>query len=366
MDLKYPVYTPSLKGNEKKYVNECLDTTWISSRGKFISSFEKAYSNYIGVEYASAVSNGTVALHLASLALGIGPGDEVILPTFTFVATANALLYIGATPVFVDSLRDTWQADPADIERKITSKTKAIILVHLYGHACNMDAIIPICKRNNLLLIEDCAEAIGSLYKNKPIGSFGDIATFSFFGNKTITTGEGGMVLSNSKELIDKVNHYKSQCMTNTAYWHDLLGFNYRMTNICAAIGLAQLERIDEIINRKIGIADLYRKLFKNSKIEFHAFNKDVFHTYWMCSILLPSAEKRDLLRQYLYKNSIDSRPLFFPIHTMPYFQKYAKGEFPVVTDISTRGINLPSYPDLSDDDVIFIAQKVLEFVDNE
>jgi perosamine synthetase len=201
---KIPVYQPSLNGNEKKYVNECLDSTWISSKGKFVSEFENSFASYVGVKHATTVSNGTVAIHLALLALGIGEGDEVIVPTLTYISSVNTIVYTGAKPVFVDSLQETWQIDPSDVIRKITPKTKAIMAVHLYGHPCDMDALVAICKEHNLFLVEDCAEAIGTLYKGKHVGTFGDVSTFSFFGNKTITTGEGGMVITNDETLHDR------------------------------------------------------------------------------------------------------------------------------------------------------------------
>ena len=194
MKLKYPVYQPSISGNEKKYVMECLDSTWISSKGKFIIQFEESFSEYLGIKYSAAVSNGTVALHAALLALGIGKGDEVIVPTFTYIASVNSIRYTDAVPVFVDSIKDTWQMNPEDVKKKITSKTKAVMAVHLYGNTCEMDELVNICKEYNLYLIEDTAEAFGSKYEGRFAGTFGDISTFSFFGNKTITTGEGGMI----------------------------------------------------------------------------------------------------------------------------------------------------------------------------
>ena len=249
MNYKYPVYQPSLNGNEKKYVNECLDSTWISSKGKFINKFENEFAKYINTKFAIAVPNGTIALHLALLTLGIGKNDEVIVPTLTYVASANAVKYTGAKPVFADSFSDTWQINPKDIRKKITKKTKAIMPVHLYGFPCEMDEIKNIAKEFNLLIVEDCAEAFGTKYKNKHVGNFGDISAFSFFGNKTITTGEGGMVVMNNKRLFDLAVHIKGQGLAkNREYWHDIIGYNYRMTNICAAIGLAQLERADKII----------------------------------------------------------------------------------------------------------------------
>ena len=243
-----PIYKPDLGGNEKKYVNECIDTSWISSRGRFVQEFERRFSERIKVAHATAVSNGTVALHLALEALGIQDGDEVIVPTLTYIASVNAISYTGATPVFCDSDALSWQMDPEDIRRRITPKTRAIMVVHLYGQACDMDAIMRIAKEHNLFVIEDCAEAFGTLYKGQHVGAFGDIATFSFFGNKTITTGEGGMVVSNDKALLERARHLKGQGLAaHREYWHDVIGFNYRMTNIQAAIGLAQLERAREV-----------------------------------------------------------------------------------------------------------------------
>ncbi|MGZ8094795.1 MAG: DegT/DnrJ/EryC1/StrS family aminotransferase, partial [Methylosarcina sp.] len=232
MSFTIPIYQPSLSGNEKKYVNECLDSTWISSKGRFIPEFESKFAAYTDVRYATSVSNGTVALHLALVVLGIGPGDEVIVPTLTYISSVNAIAITGAIPVFVDSVADTWQMDPDDVRRKITSRTRAIMAVHLYGHPCDMDALVAIAKEHGLFLIEDCAEAFGSLYKGRHVGSFGDIATYSFFGNKTITTGEGGMVATNDETLYDRAVHFKGQGLAkHRQYWHDVIGYNYRMSN---------------------------------------------------------------------------------------------------------------------------------------
>ncbi len=255
--INIPVYQPFLAGREKEYVNQCLDTKWISSKGDFVTRFEKEFAAYIEVGYATTVSNGTVALHLALLSLGLGSGDEVIVPTFTYIASVNAIAYVGATPVFVDAENNFWNIDPDSIVAKITAKTKAILVVHLYGAPCELEKIVQICKKYNLLLIEDVAEAFGSKYHGKYLGTFGDLATFSFFGNKTITTGEGGMVVSNQKSLIDRVAYLKAQAVSPAReYWHDEIGFNYRMTNICAAIGVAQLEQADQIIQKKRMIAE--------------------------------------------------------------------------------------------------------------
>jgi perosamine synthetase len=359
----YPVYKPYLLGNEKKYVNDCIDSSWISSKGKYINEFENEFAKYIDIKYSASVCNGTVALHLALMALDIKPDDEIIVPTLTYIASVNAISYVGAKPVFVDSLKTTWQLDPQDVIKKITAKTKAIMVVHLYGHPCDMDALCKIAKDNNLYIIEDCAEAIGSKHKNKHVGTFGDIATFSFFGNKTITTGEGGMVVTNNKVLIEKVSHLKGQGLAkNREYWHDTIGYNYRMTNIQAAIGLAQLENVDKILIKKKLISNFYEKAFSETKIDFHFSREDVVNSYWMCSILVPNKENRDIIRENLKIEKIETRPLFYPAHTMPMYLEELEN-FPVANDLGSRGINLPSYPDLTENDLSYIVKKILNSI---
>lgn len=360
--MKYNVYQPSLTGNEKKYVDECLDTTWISSKGKFVNEFENKFAAYIGVKHGTGVCNGTIAIHLALLALGLGKDDEVICPTFTYIASANPVLMTGAKVVFCDSLRSTWQMDPKDVEAKITPATKALMVVHLYGHPCDMDAIMAIARKHNLFVIEDCAEAIGSEYKGKKVGSFGDIACFSFFGNKTITCGEGGMCLTNSAYLYEKMCHLKGQGLAKyREYWHDTLGYNYRMTNIQAAIGLAQLEQVEKFVAQKQNIANWYKKYLQGLPVEPHGASKDVLHTYWMFSILVENHEVRVGLRDFLKENGIETRPTFYPIHTMPIYNKKYE-QHVVAEDIALRGINLPSYPALTEDDVKTICDKIREY----
>jgi perosamine synthetase len=360
--MEIPIYQPSLSGNEKKYVNECLETNWISSKGRFIPEFEQKFAEYIGIKHAAAVSNGTVALHLALVSLGIGPGDEVIVPSLTYIASVNSIVYTGATPIFVDSLQNTWQMDPNDIRKKITSRTKAIMVVHLYGHPCDMDEIVKISKDNNLFMIEDCAEAIGSFYKGKHVGTFGDIATFSFYGNKTITTGEGGMVVSNDETLYDRTIHFRGQGLVKyREYWHDVVGYNYRMTNICAAIGLAQLEQIEMFLEKKRKVALNYINELQDLPLEFHREIGEVRHSYWMFSVLVAEHVNRDLLRQYLVNKGIETRPVFYPIHTMPmYSRKYQK--LPIAESIGWRGINLPSWPDLEDKQINLICKQIRDF----
>lgn len=366
MQYKIPVYSPSIGNLEKQYVNDCLDSSWISSRGKYVNMFEEEFAKKTNVKFASSVSNGTVALHLALLALGIGKDDEVIVPTFTYIASVNCIHYVGATPVFVDSLPDTWQIDYEDVKKKITKKTKAIIVVHLYGHSCDMDPIMKIAKEHDLFVVEDCAEAFGSKYKGQHVGSFGDVSTYSFFGNKTITTGEGGMVVTNNETLSNRINHLKGQGLADfRQYWHDIVGYNYRMTNIACAIGLAQLQNADEVLDRKYQIASFYKKAFDNTDYEFHLEQENVKHSYWMCSILIKNnkftKESRDNLRKHLDNFGIETRPLFYPVHTMPmYHSKYQT--HPVAENISKRGINLPSYPDLTSEQLTYIANAILSF----
>ena len=342
-----PLYKPSLDGNEKKYVNECLDSTWISSKGEFIPKFENRFAEQVGCRYAASVCNGTVALHVALLALGIGDGDEVIVPTLTYVASVNSIAYTGARPIFVDSLETSWQMDTEDVRRKISPRTRAIMAVHLYGFPCDMVRLSALAAEHNLLLIEDCAEAIGSLYRERHVGTFGNIATYSFYGNKTITTGEGGMVVTNDSALHERVVHLKGQGLArNRHYWHDVTGYNYRMTNICAAIGLAQLERVGGFLSKKREIADWYLQELRDIPVTFHRETDGVRHSYWMCSILVDSPETRDRLRKTLQDNGIETRPLFFPVHTMPMYadrrEVHAAAE-----RLSLRGINLPSWPGL-------------------
>jgi perosamine synthetase len=360
--IKIPVYRPDLSGNEKKYVNECLDTSWISSRGRFVGEFEERFASRVDIAHAASVCNGTVALHLALLALGIGPGDEVIVPTLTYIASANAVSYTGATPVFVDSDAATWQIDPVDIRRHVTPRTRAIMPVHLYGQACEMDAIMAIAKEFGLFVVEDCAEAFGTLYKGRHVGTFGDISTFSFFGNKTITTGEGGMVVTGDKTLIERARHFKGQGLAaHREYWHDVVGYNYRMTNIAAAIGLAQLERADEFLQAKRRLAERYREALNGLPVKVHAEAPGTQHSYWMVSALVADAADRDLLRRHLADAGIETRPLFHPAHTMPmYARSYRR--HPVAEDLSWRGLNLPSWPGLSEEHVDSIAAAVRGF----
>lgn len=348
--MKIPVYQPYLAGNEKKYVNQCLDSSWISSKGEFIDKFECGFAEYVGIKHATSVANGTVALHLALTALGLQPGDEVIVPTFTYIASVNAIKYIGATPIFVDSIESTLQMDPTEVLRKISSKTKAVIAVHLYGHSCDMTALVKICETHQLFLIEDCAQAFGSYYQGKHVGTFGQIATFSFYGNKTLTTGEGGMVITNITSLHERSANLKNQGISNSKqYQHDVIGYNFRMTNIQAAIGLAQLEQAHAILARKSQLAQWYKKYLSGLPLILLEGDKSILNSFWMCSIMLNDATQREPLRDYLLQqHGIETRPFFYPVHTLlPYADNLES--YPQAETISKKGLNLPSWPDLSE-----------------
>ena len=361
--IRIPVYEPALLGNEKKYVLNCLKTNWISSKGEYIKKFEDSFSEKIKIKYSSSVSNGTVALHLCMLALGIGPDDEVLVPTLTYIASVNSIKYVGATPIFIDSDSQSWQLDAQDLKKKITKKTKAILVVHLYGHPAEMDLIIKIASENNLYVIEDCAEAFGTYYKGKHVGTFGDMATFSFFGNKTITTGEGGMVVTNDKTLFNRTQRFKGQGLAeHRQYWHDLVGYNYRMTNICAAIGLAQLEQSEVILKRKREVYLQYIKYLKGTPVVLFGEYGDVINSFWMINILIDDESKRDPLRDYLLQHGIETRPVFYPVHTMPiYSDKYIRN--PEAEKIASKGVTLPSYPNLKEEQIKEVCELINKFL---
>ncbi len=342
-DIFMPVAMPDLKGNEFNYLTDAFLSTWISSSGEYIQRFESGFAKFCNVKHGVAVSNGTVALHLALIALGVGEGDEVIIPDLTFAATANAVLHANATPVIVDVNKNDWTISPLEISKAITSKTKAIIPVHLYGQPCDMDAIMDIAKKNKLFIIEDCAEAHGALYKGQKVGSFGDISCFSFFGNKVITTGEGGMCVTNSLNLDTEMRTFRDHGMSKSKrYWHDRVGYNYRMTNLQAAIGLAQLERITEILKWRREIEEEYReKLAKISSIEFQSEIDDRNKITWLVSIMVNS-KNRDNILSKLNSAKIDARPFFYSLGDMEIFKEYLFSNEQSKL-ISEKGINLPT-----------------------
>ena len=355
-----PITEPSLDEKELEYVTDCIKSGWISSIGKYVDIFGQKFSKYCGAKHGVAVANGTVALHLALAALGIGKGDEVIIPDLTFVATANAISHTGAKPVFVDIDKETWCIDPTKIIGKISDKTKAIIPVHLYGHPCNMDPIMEVAEKNDINVIEDAAEAHGAEYKCKKVGSIGHIGCFSFYGNKIITTGEGGMCITNDKKLADRMEFLKDHGMSKEKrYWHDEIAFNYRMTNVQAAIGLAQLEKIDKFIETKRKNASIYNKLLDGiNGIVLPPEKQWAKNVYWMYSILV---KNRDKLMEELRKNGIDSRPFFYPLHILPPYKLDVS--FPVSEQISREGISLPSSVKLKKDEIELISNKIKKFI---
>lgn len=372
MDTFIPVCEPTLLGNELKYVTDAVQTGWISSAGKYVTEFEQKFAAYCGCKYGVAVCNGTVALHLALVALGIGKDDEVIIPDFTMIATAFAVCYTGATPVFVDANPDTWNIDTTKIEEKITPRTKAIIPVHLFGLMCDMDAINAIAKKHNLKVLEDAAEAHGAEYKGRRAGSCSDLAAFSFFANKNITTGEGGMVVTNNEELYNKLRYHKNMCFPLDGprnYLHNDIGFNYRMSNVVAAIGLAQVEKADEYRQMRINNNKLYRELLTNvSGIQFQPIMKDYLNVSWMNTILVDAkryGHTKEELREYLRNNNIDTRLLFEGMHRQPSLKKYGcdcSRLFPITEKLTAQGFYLPSASNLPQKDISFICQLIKTF----
>jgi perosamine synthetase len=365
MKLKIPVAEPSIGEEELKFVSEAVRSGWVSSKGKFIEEFEEKFANYIGAKYAIATSNGTCALHLALTALGVDLKDEVIIPTLTFASVANVVIYNGSKPVPIDSHPQYWCINSEKIENKINKRTKAIMPVHLYGHPCDMETIMKIAEDHNLYIIEDCAEAHGAKHKGKRVGSFGDIACFSFYGNKIITTGEGGMCLTNDEELAGKMRILRDHGMKpDKRYWHEVVGFNYRMTNLQAALGVAQLEKIDVFIRRKREIAETYNSLLEDVKgVTLPPEMPWAKNVYWLYSILVDEKEfgiSRDKLMIDLAKNGVEARRFFYPIHTMPLYSKYACGDtFDVADRLSSCGINLPSSVKLKKEEIGEITQLV-------
>lgn len=344
-----PVNEPVVSKKSKKYVNDALDTAWISSAGSYVDQFERQFASFIGTKYATTTSNGTTALHLAVESLGIGPGDEVIMPDLTIISCPFAVMYAGATPVTVDVDSTTGNIDPTKIEAKITPKTKAIMVVHLYGHPADMDAINNIAKKHRLFVIEDAAEAHGAEYKGKKAGSLGDIAIFSFYGNKIVTSGEGGMVVTNSKKFIDKARAIKNLAHTQgKRFHHQTIGYNYRLTNVQAAIGVGELKNIDKYLAKKRWMKDTYHKLLKDIPyLTLPSESKDVTNVYWMYNILITpdSPISRDALMKLLSKNRVQTRTYFYPLHAQPIIKKKAPqtGSYPVTNDLSKRGLYLPS-----------------------
>jgi perosamine synthetase len=361
--VKIPVCEPKLSGKELEYVTDCIKTNWISSKGKYITEFEERFSRYCGAKYGIATCNGTAALHLALASLGIGPGDEVICPSFSMIATANSITYTGAKPVLVDSEPETWNIDPSKIEEKITDRTKAIMVMHTYGHPCNMDPILEIAKKHDLYLIEDAAEAHGAEYRGRKVGGIGDAGCFSFYANKIIITGEGGMVVTSDEKIAEMCRLLRDQAFEPKRFLHRYIGFNYRMTNLQAAIGVAQMDIIDESVETRRRNARLYNSLLRDVEgITLPPEAPWAKNVYWMYTVLVEDSfgMSRDELMEFLKERGIETRSAFYPIHVQPVYAEKYKGErYPVAEEIGRKGINLPSGNTLTNDQIRFIAETI-------
>lgn len=351
-----PIAEPWLGNKERQLLDECVRTRWVSSQGKFVGEFEKAFASYCGAKYGVATATGTSALHLALACLDIGPGDQVIVPTLSFIGTANPVTYLGATPVFVDSNMETWNVDPKAVERIITRNTRAIIVVHLYGHPAQMDEILAIAKRHGIYVIEDACEAHGAEYRDNKVGSLGTFGCFSFFGNKIITTGEGGMLVTDQFPLVERARMLRDHGMSRKKkYWHSHIGFNYRMTNLQAALGVAQMERIDHVIERKRRNARLYNSLLNELPgIILPPEAPWARPVYWLYTILIGKQMKipRNRIIKELARRGIETRPVFYSIKSLPPYHNGRHETFPVAEKISIQGLSLPSSPLLNADSI--------------
>lgn len=366
-----PVCKPWLPGNEKKYALNALETNWISSSGEYIQKFEEKFSEFCRVEYGVSCSSGFGALHLACAALGLKKGDEVIVPTFTMAACTNSIILTGAKPVLVDSDKETYCIDVDGIEEKITNKTRAIMPVHIYGHPCDMDKIMELAKKYNLYVIEDCAEAHGAEYKGKKVGSIGDVGCFSFYANKILTTGEGGMCITNNSNLTEKMKKLRNHAFGVPRFIHNEIGFNYRLTNIQAAIGVAQVENADKLVEARRNIGKIYNKHLNKMGGLILPIEKDYAkNVYWMYGVVLSNEIKlaKEEIMGKLREKGIDTRSFFIPMHKQPaYYNKIVENspetnkEFPIAEKIGKRGFYLPSSSNLTESKIKIITNNLEE-----
>jgi perosamine synthetase len=366
-----PVCEPLLAGNELEYITDAVSSGWISSSGKYVEAFERTFASYCGARYGVAVCNGTVALHLMLTAAGVGKGDEVIIPNFTMIASAFAVCYTGAMPVFVDADTDTWNIDVSKIEEKITTKTKAIMPVHIFGNPCNVSLISEIAKKYNLLVLDDAAEAHGAEYKGLKTVKFSDMSAFSFFANKNITTGEGGMIVTDNKNYYDRLRYYKNVCFPIDApriYQHDDIGFNYRMSNLHAALGLAQSEKADYYRDLRIRNACVYKKYLSGvDGIHFQKDEPNGLNVHWMNAVLMDPnkfGKTKEQVIEHLKASGIETRLLFTGMHKQESLRKYGcdcSGDYPVSERLSKIGFYLPSASNLTEREIEFICQKIIE-----
>jgi perosamine synthetase len=368
---RIPLAAPDLSGNELEYVSDAIRSTWISSTGPYVERFEEEFARLCGTHTALSICNGTAALHIALLALGAGPGDEIVVPSLTYIATANAVRYTGAEPVFADIDPATWCLDPEAVEAAVTPRTRGIVAVHLYGHPADLDELDAVASRHNLWIVEDAAEAHLATYKGRPVGSLGSIAMFSFYGNKPFTSGEGGAVTTDSPELAQKARLLRGQGMDpERRYYFPITGYNYRLTNVACALLCAQLERRDALIARRREIFASYRELLDGIPgVEFQPKAEWAEPTPWLFSVLIEErryGKSRDELAEALAKDGIETRPFFIPLHTLPPFREASdrRGEIlPVTEELGARGLNLPTYSELDGRDVEFIAAAVRRHV---
>ena len=355
-----PWAKPELLGNEQQYVSEAVSSTWISG-GPFVDRFEEEFSNYCGARYAMTASNGTTALHMAYLALAVGPGDEVVVPGFAFMAAANVALHLGARPVFTEVDPDTWCMTASAVEKVLSPKTKLIVPVHTYGNMCDMDPIMSLAQSKSVAVLEDAAEAFGSRYKNHLAGTQGLLGTFSFHATKTITTGEGGMVITSRQELHDRMYLYRNHGMLRTRYWHELPGHNFRLTNLQAALGCAQLERIDQILEDRRRIYATYRDhLSKIPGVSMQVFPPDVDPVVWAVAVKLdPQAypQGRDEVIRELQESQIETRNGFYAASTLQHL--YNSPTLPVCEDLARSVISLPTYTALDESEINYVCSQL-------
>jgi perosamine synthetase len=367
--MAIPVNTPLLEGNELKYLTNCIKSGWISSEGPYVKEFEEKFSQYIGKEHGIAVSNGSAALDIAIKALQIGPGDEVIMPAFTIISPAQSVVTAGAVPVLVDSDPVTWNMDVTQVEAKITNRTKAILVVHIYGLPVDMEPLLAIAKKYELKIIEDAAEMHGQTYNGKMVGGFGDISIFSFYPNKHITTGEGGMILTDDLALAERCKKLRNLCFepNGPRFIHYELGWNYRMTNLQAALGLAQLEQIDVFIKRKRNMGEVYQSklAFLSSQGYQLPLKENSFATniYWVFGIVAPNEATKNAMVQWLAENDIGTRPFFWSMHEQPVFQKmdlFLNEHYPVAEKLARCGFYIPSGLGLTESEMDHVG-KIME-----
>ena len=359
------LYEPKIYKEDITLVNKTLKEGWVSGNSPIVKDFEEKIREFCNVKYCLATSSGTTGLHLALLGSGLKSGDEVLMPSLSYIATANTVKYFGGKPVFVDVNKNDFQIDIEKIEEKISSRTKAIIPVHLYGGVPNLNEIRKVSRKYNLKIIHDAAEALGSTYEGKQSVSFDDVGIISFFPNKVITTGEGGAILTNNKTIYEKCLKLRSQGLaSNGDYIHDVIGYNYRISALSAALGYNQVNKISDHVYLKSEIFHTYKNKLSEYNVQFQTFQNTVKSSYWLTVAIFPENIKIKTLQEYLYKNQIETRRIFYPIHLQkPYFSKKSK-KFEISEELYNRGLCLPTYPDLKKKQIEYIVDRIIKFID--